>query len=170
MTSLPRREPFAELSPLRCAEDIRRSYDLGEAIGSGTYSAVYTAVHHRTGETHALKRMAKADATLARKESQLLGALDSPFCADLLGVYEDDRHVWLASTLHVGGELFHRIVDNSDRGATFSEPEAAAIFAQPSCCLGQLLSTELCCRDNSWPRQQQRKSAAAGTEGLSDGD
>ena len=74
--------------------------------------------------------MAKADATLARKESQLLGALDSPFCADLLGVYEDDRHVWLASTLHVGGELFHRIVDNSDRGATFSEPEAAAIFSQ----------------------------------------
>ena len=105
--------------------------------------------------------MAKADATLARKESQLLGALDSPFCADLLGVYEDDRQVWLASTLHVGGELFHRIVDNSDRGATFSEPEAAMIFAQPSCCLGQLLSTELCCRDNSWPRQQQRKSAAA---------
>ena len=74
--------------------------------------------------------MAKADATLARQESQMLGALDSPFSADLLGVYEDSRHIWLASTLHVGGELFHRIVDNSDRGTTFSESEAAVIVAQ----------------------------------------
>ena len=60
----------------------------------------------------------------------MLGALDSPFSADLLGVYEDSRHIWLASTLHGGGELFHRIVDNSDRGTTFSESEAAVIVAQ----------------------------------------
>lgn len=93
-------------------------------MNPGAFGIVYEAEHRATGEKRACKCIAKAklvgdeDLEDVRREVQVLqmvGKHDN--VAELLGVYEDQRNVYLVLELCKGGELFDRIVSKG----TFSE-------------------------------------------------
>lgn len=85
---------------------------------------MYEAEHRATGEKRACKCIAKAklvgeeDLEDVRREVQVLQMVGKhENVAELLGVYEDQRNVYLVLELCKGGELFDRIVSKG----TFSE-------------------------------------------------
>ena len=91
---------------------------------AGAFGIVYEAEHRASGERRACKCIAKAklvgeeDLEDVRREVQVLqmvGQHDN--VAELLGVYEDQRNVYLVLELCKGGELFDRIVSKG----TFTE-------------------------------------------------
>ncbi len=91
---------------------------------AGAFGIVYEAEHRASGEKRACKCIAKAklvgneDLEDVRREVQVLQMVGQhENVAELLGVYEDQRNVYLVLELCRGGELFDRIVSKG----TFTE-------------------------------------------------
>lgn len=64
------------------------------------------------------------------REVNLMIQLDHPNIIKLYEVYETDKNIYLIMELCTGGELFDRIVENTESGVQFTEKQAADIFKQ----------------------------------------
>ncbi|KAK9868544.1 hypothetical protein WJX84_003705 [Apatococcus fuscideae] len=128
-------------------------YDLGKLVGQGGFGTVYSAVHKRTGERRAVKRMLKRrspdgwlDPLFVRR---ILHEVDiynhighSLNTAYLYRVYEDQDHVDLVLELCSGGELWSRIQVNH-----YTEQEAAKLVREILRTLAQCHARGIIMRD-----------------------
>ena len=64
------------------------------------------------------------------REVNLMIKLDHPNIIKLYEYYETEKHIYLIMELCTGGELFDRIVQNTENGIQFTEKQAADIFRQ----------------------------------------
>ena len=64
------------------------------------------------------------------REVNLMIKLDHPNIIKLYEVYENEKYIYLIMELCTGGELFDRIVENTENGKPFTEKQAANLFRQ----------------------------------------
>jgi len=112
-------------------EPLEDSYTIGEEIGKGGFSIVYSALRKKDGKEFAVKCIKKEmvegeDIKLLRREVQIMKKLDHPNILKLYEVYEDDKQFFLVMELVKGKELFDKIVE---RGM-YSERDASNIIYQ----------------------------------------
>ena len=64
------------------------------------------------------------------REVNLMIKLDHPNIIKLYEYYENDKNIYLIMELCTGGELFDRIVENTENGIQYTEKQAANLFRQ----------------------------------------
>ena len=108
-------------------------YEIGKEIGSGGFSRCFQVKNKTTGILFACKELSKknlSDYEGLMREVNLMIKLDHPNIIKLYEVYETDSKIYLIMELCTGGELFDRIVENTENGTLFTEKEAANLFRQ----------------------------------------
>ena len=108
-------------------------YEIIREIGSGGFSRCLEIKNKDTGAFFACKELPKknvSDYEGLMREVNLMIKLDHPNIIKLYEVYETDTYLYLVMELCTGGELFDRIVANTEKGKLFTEKEAANIFKQ----------------------------------------
>ena len=108
-------------------------YEIIKEIGSGGFSRCLQVKNKTTGLLYACKELSKknlSDYEGLMREVNLMIKLDHPNIIKLYEVYETDKNIYLIMELCTGGELFDRIVENTENGKQFTEKEAANIFKQ----------------------------------------
>ena len=106
-------------------------YEIIKEIGSGGFSRCLQVKNKTTGLLFACKELPKknlSDYEGLMREVNLMIKLDHPNIIKLYEVYETDKSIYLIMELCTGGELFDRIVDNTENGIQFTEKQAAHIF------------------------------------------
>ena len=117
----------------KMAGKIEDKYEIIKEIGSGGFSRCLLVKNKSTGLLHACKELAKknlSDYEGLMREVNLMIKLDHPNIIKLYEVYETDSKIYLIMELCTGGELFDRIVENTENGVQFTEKEAANLFRQ----------------------------------------
>ena len=64
------------------------------------------------------------------REVNLMIKLDHPNIIKLYEYYENEKKIYLIMELCTGGELFDKIIENTEKGKQFTEKQAANIFKQ----------------------------------------
>ena len=108
-------------------------YEIIKEIGSGGFSRCLQVKNKTTGLLFACKELPKknlSDYEGLMREVNLMIKLDHPNIIKLYEVYENDKNIYLIMELCTGGELFDRIVDNTENGIQFTEKQAADLFKQ----------------------------------------
>ena len=108
-------------------------YEIIKEIGSGGFSRCLQVRNKSTGLLYACKELPKkklSDYEGLMREVNLMIQLDHPNIIKLYEVYETDKNIYLIMELCTGGELFDRIVENTENGVQFTEKQAADIFKQ----------------------------------------
>ena len=108
-------------------------YEIMKEIGSGGFSRCLLVKNKTTGLLFACKELPKkklTDYEGLMREVNLMIKLDHPNIIKLYEVYENDKYIYLIMELCTGGELFDRIVDNTEKGVQFTEKQAANLFKQ----------------------------------------
>ena len=108
-------------------------YEIIDEIGSGGFSRVLKVRNKNTGVLYACKEMQKkklSDIEGFTHEINIMIKLDHPNIIKLYEVYETDTYVYIVMELCTGGELFDRIIENTENGKQFSEKQAAEIYRQ----------------------------------------
>ena len=108
-------------------------YEIIKEIGSGGFSCCLQVRNKNTGLLYACKELPKkklSDYEGLMREVNLMIQLDHPNIIKLYEVYETDKNIYLIMELCTGGELFDRIVENTESGVQFTEKQAADIFKQ----------------------------------------
>ncbi|PRP82336.1 calcium/calmodulin-dependent protein kinase-like protein [Planoprotostelium fungivorum] len=130
------RVPLVSISPdgrriimAQLPTEISLRYDIGEILGSGTFSIVKKITDKKTKVNYAMKIIDKSlisGTTAQANEVDILKRIHHQNVVTLQEVYENKSHMYLIMELVVGGELFDEIVT---RGA-FSEADAAQLLYQ----------------------------------------
>ena len=108
-------------------------YEIIKQRGSGGFSRCVQVKNKTTGLLYACKELSKknlSDYEGLMREVNLMIKLDHPNIIKLYEVYETDKNIYLIMELCTGGELFDRIVENTENGIQFTEKEAANLFKQ----------------------------------------
>ena len=108
-------------------------YDIIKEIGSGGFSRCLLVKNKLTKQSYACKELAKkslSDYDGLMREVNLMIKLDHPNKIKLYEYYETEKHIYLIMELCTGGELFDRIVQNTENGIQFTEKQAASLFRQ----------------------------------------
>ena len=108
-------------------------YKIIKEIGTGGFSRCLLVKNKTTGIEYACKELPKkklSDYEGLMREVNLMIKLDHPNIIKLYEVYENDKNIYLIMELCTGGELFDRIVENTENGVQFTEKQAANIFKQ----------------------------------------
>jgi calcium-dependent protein kinase len=108
-------------------------YDIIKEIGSGGFSRCLLVKNKITNQSYACKELLKkslSDYEGLMREVNLMIKLDHPNIIKLYEVYENEKNIYLIMELCTGGELFDRIVDNTEKEIQFTEKQAAEIFKQ----------------------------------------
>ena len=88
-----------------------RDYELSKTIGIGTYSIVKLAKTQQTNKFYAVKKIKKTDMIKlglvehVRNEIKTLAAAESLFIEKYQGFGLDDKYIYIASELVLGGDL-----------------------------------------------------------------
>ena len=117
----------------KVAGKLEDKYDIIKEIGSGGFSKCHLVKNKITGLNFACKELAKknlSDYEGLMREVNLMIKLDHPNIIKLYEVYETDKSIYLIMELCTGGELFDRIVENTENGIQFTEKQAAHLFKQ----------------------------------------
>ena len=117
----------------KVAGKLEDKYEILKEIGSGGFSRCFQVKNKTTGLLFACKELAKknlSDYEGLMREVNLMIKLDHPNIIKLYEVYENDKSIYLIMELCTGGELFDRIVDNTENGVQFTEKQAANLFRQ----------------------------------------
>ena len=117
----------------KVAGKLEDKYDIVKEIGSGGFSRCLQVKNKTTGVLFACKELAKknlSDYEGLMREVNLMIKLDHPNIIKLYEVYETDSKIYLIMELCTGGELFDRIVENTENGIQFTEKQAANLFRQ----------------------------------------
>ena len=113
--------------------DIFKNYEVVKELGSGGYAHCLLIKNKTTGKLFACKEMQKnklTDKEGFEREINIMRKLDHPNIIKLYEVDETDMYIYLVMELCQGGELFDRIIANTESGKAFTEKEAAIIFKQ----------------------------------------
>lgn len=91
------------------------TFTLGKVLGEGAFSVVRAAVNKDTGESVAIKCIAKKnlspeDESALKQEVEILKALDHPHILKCYGFFDEADMFYLPTEIMEGGELFDRIV------------------------------------------------------------
>jgi len=108
-------------------------YEIIKEIGSGGFSRCLQVKNKNTGLLFACKELPKknlSDYEGLMREVNLMIKLDHPNIIKLYEVYENEKNIYLIMELCTGGELFDRIVENTENGVQFTEKQAADLFKQ----------------------------------------
>ena len=108
-------------------------YKIIKEIGTGGFSRCLLVKNKTTGIEYACKELPKkklSDYEGLMREVNLMIKLDHPNIIKLYEVYENDKNIYLIMELCTGGELFDRIVENTENGVQFTEKQAANLFKQ----------------------------------------
>ncbi len=108
-------------------------YEIIKEIGSGGFSRCLLVKNKTTGVLFACKELAKknvSDYEGLMREVNLMIKLDHPNIIKLYEYYETEKSIYLVMELCTGGELFDRIVENTEKGVQFTEKQAANLFRQ----------------------------------------
>ena len=112
---------------------ITDKYDVIKEIGSGGYSRCLLVKNKLTNQSFACKELVKknvSDYEGLMREVNLMIKLDHPNIIKLYEYYEDEKKIYLIMELCTGGELFDKIIENTEKGKQFTEKQAANIFKQ----------------------------------------
>mmetsp|Transcript_22317 Transcript_22317/g.62670 ORF Transcript_22317/g.62670 Transcript_22317/m.62670 type:complete len:373 (+) Transcript_22317:95-1213(+) len=107
---------------------ITDDYEIGDILGTGTFSEVRLGTHKSTGEKFAVKIMDKEEDNARKKEIidieiEILKRVNHTHVVKLADIYETDTQYSLVLQLITGGELFDRIVEL----VHYSEKDASEI-------------------------------------------
>ena len=108
-------------------------YDVVKEIGSGGFSRCLLVKNKITKAQFACKELQKkslSDYEGLMREVNLMIKLDHPNIIKLYEYYENEKSIYLIMELCTGGELFDRIVDNTENGIQYTEKQAANLFRQ----------------------------------------
>ena len=100
-------------------------------LGSGHYGCVRECVHKATRQSFAVKSIEKAKIGRfdhLRREVSLLSNIDHHGVMKMVDCYEDEKYVHIVSEKYSGGELFDKIIENTNSNGCFSETRAAVII------------------------------------------
>ena len=117
----------------KVAGKLEDKYEIIKEIGSGGFSKCHLVKNKITGLQFACKELAKknlSDYEGLMREVNLMIKLDHPNIIKLYEVYETEKNIYLIMELCTGGELFDRIVENTENGIQFTEKQAAHLFKQ----------------------------------------
>jgi len=107
-------------------------YEIGEEIGKGAFGVVYSAKDRATGHTFCCKTVRKDSLTErqlgdVKLEAEIMLHLRGhPNVVDIMGVFEDDDHLYIVEEMCTGGDLAERLAARSK----MTEREAAWIMQQ----------------------------------------
>ena len=106
-------------------------YSIGEKIGQGKFSEVYTCTENLTYKKWAVKVVTKSKLTvlereLLQSEISILKIITHPGVIKLKEVFDSKKHILIVMELIEGGELFERIV----RKKVFSEYSTSKVIRQ----------------------------------------
>ena len=108
-------------------------YEVVREIGSGGFSRCLLVKNKITKASYACKELQKkslSDYEGLMREVNLMIKLDHPNIIKLYEYYENDKSIYLIMELCTGGELFDRIVENTENGTQYTEKQAASLFRQ----------------------------------------
>ena len=108
-------------------------YDIIKEIGSGGFSRCLLVKNKITNQNFACKELIKKSISNYEglmKEVNLMIKLDHPNIIKLYEYYEDEKNIYLIMELCTGGELFDKIIKNTENGKPFTEKQVAHIFKQ----------------------------------------
>ena len=108
-------------------------YEIIREIGSGGFSKCLLVKNKITKANYACKELQKksvSDYDGLMREVNLMIKLDHPNIIKLYEYYENDKSIYLIMELCTGGELFDRIVENTENGIQYTEKQAANLFRQ----------------------------------------
>ena len=108
-------------------------YEIIREIGSGGFSKCLLVKNKITKVNYACKELQKksvSDYDGLMREVNLMIKLDHPNIIKLYEYYENDKNIYLIMELCTGGELFDRIVENTENGIQYTEKQAANLFRQ----------------------------------------
>ncbi|KAK2142313.1 hypothetical protein LSH36_971g00059 [Paralvinella palmiformis] len=111
--------------------DIRKKYDFKEVLGTGAFSEVLLAEDKMEKGKYVAVKCIDRKGIRGKEESlqneiDVLRRLKHPNIVELLDVYEDKTHFYLAMELVTGGELFDRIVEKG----SYTEKDASHLIRQ----------------------------------------
>ena len=113
--------------------ELTDKYEIIREIGSGGFSRCLLVKNKITKVSYACKELLKkslSDYEGLMREVNLMIKLDHPNIIKLYEYYENDKKIYLIMELCTGGELFDRIVENTENGIQFTEKQAANLFRQ----------------------------------------
>ena len=108
-------------------------YEIIKEIGSGGFSRCLLVKNKITKSSYACKELQKksvSDYEGLMREVNLMIKLDHPNIIKLYEYYENEKSIYLIMELCTGGELFDRIVENTENGIQYTEKQAATLFRQ----------------------------------------
>ena len=117
----------------KMAGKLEDKYQIVKEIGTGGFSRCLLVKNKTTGISYACKELTKknlSDYEGLMREVNLMIKLDHPNIIKLIEVYENEKYIYLIMELCTGGELFDRIVENTENGKPFTEKQAANLFKQ----------------------------------------
>lgn len=106
------------------------SFPEAEPLGAGSFGVVLRAVHRRTGQERAVKRISKTvvkDPGMLSREVEALRLMDHPYVCRLVEYFETTDHHWLVTELCRGEELCLQLMRNP---SGLPEQEAARLAKQ----------------------------------------
>ena len=108
-------------------------YDIIKEIGAGGFSRCLLVKNKITNQNFACKELIKKSISNYEglmREVNLMIKLDHPNIIKLYEYYEDEKNIYLIMGLCTGGELFDKIIKNTENGKPFTEKQVAHIFKQ----------------------------------------
>eukprot|EP00439_Symbiodinium_sp_Y106_P003873 s4241_g1.t1 len=122
-----------------CAENPNKLDDVysveKKPLGEGSYGQVCKGVHKDTGAVRAIKAINRhkiSDPARFQVEVDIQSSLDHPNIVKLYEVFQDAKRFYLVMEICSGGELFERIVAESEKhdGARAFDERGAATYMQ----------------------------------------
>jgi len=110
-------DPKVPMTPYETKKyPIEEEYELGDVLGSGTFSEVRLGTNKKTGTKYAVKIMTKENNNARKKEIidveiEILKRVNHQHVVKLYDLFETEDKYFLVLQLITGGELFDRIVE-----------------------------------------------------------
>ena len=112
--------------------DISVDYQLSNTVlGKGHYGCVRECTHRVTRKRYACKSIDKSKIGRLdhlQREVYLLSKTNHNGIMRMVDCYEDADYIHIVTEKYTGGELFDRIIENTDEEGCFSEERAASII------------------------------------------
>lgn len=122
----------------------------GRVFGSGCYGTVRKCIHRVTGQTCAVKSIKKAKIDrmdLLQREIKMLSMVNHKNIINMIDCYEDEKYIHIVTESYTGGELFDKVIDNTNSNGCMSESDAASIIKQLLEAVSYLHENDICHRD-----------------------
>src|SRR5690606_29556933 len=87
-----------------------RDFEIKRTLGTGSFGRVHLVVHTETGNHYALKALKKSEVVRLKQvehtinERNILEIVNMPFTVNMLGSFQDAKHLFLVLEYVSGGE------------------------------------------------------------------